>query len=174
MWPKGFMPSVLSTNQIFLGSLVNEFPCIISMLCHWVEFAGCHRLSSFFRPSLCQRSSWASFLLANIHFNGGIIGKYHATFWGPPWFLSSSPPSFLRLYRGVPHSGHSINSACSPWNRMQLCLHAWIFSTINQKGKIVCLVSYVVSDMWFPFGSMSRSRSSNCFEALVSPMMGCL
>ncbi|PUZ75562.1 hypothetical protein GQ55_1G185000 [Panicum hallii var. hallii] len=98
-----------------------------SMLPHCAASAGCLSLSiSFFRPSLCQRKSWASFLVANHLFNRGMTGKYHATLTGPslltfflplistgtfPSSALSSPPSFFLLYRSHPHLGHLSRSA---------------------------------------------------------------
>ncbi|KAG2550626.1 hypothetical protein PVAP13_9KG325632 [Panicum virgatum] len=80
----------------------------------------------FIRPSQCQRKSWASFCVANMHFKRGMIGKYHATLTGPPplpflpliftgSFPSSalSPPYFILLYRLNPHLGQSSRSSYS-------------------------------------------------------------
>ena len=88
-------------------------------------------------PFLCQRISCASLLVASRRLMRCIIGKYHATLWGVPWALLSSPPSSLRLYRVKPHSRHSVNSALSPQNRTQSFLHACIFHLKSQRANIL-------------------------------------
>ena len=128
LWlPNGFTLSVLIANRMFLQSSSNQGKWA-SILPHCVASAGCLSLPSsvFFRPFLCQRKSWASFRVANMHFKRGMIGKYHATLTGPPplpflpliftgSFPSSalSPPSFILLYRLNPHLGQSSRSSYS-------------------------------------------------------------
>ncbi|KAG2628603.1 hypothetical protein PVAP13_3KG245927 [Panicum virgatum] len=72
-------------NRLFLQSSSNQGKWV-SMLPHCVASAGYLSLPSsvFFRPSLCQRKSWASFRVANMRFKRGMMGKYHATLTGPP------------------------------------------------------------------------------------------
>lgn len=60
---------------------------------------------------LFQCKNCASFPVANKHLRQEFGGKYHATLRGAPCTLSSSPPLFLHLYRGVPHSRHLVRSA---------------------------------------------------------------
>ncbi|PUZ44394.1 hypothetical protein GQ55_8G086400 [Panicum hallii var. hallii] len=127
LWlPNGLTPSVLIANRRFLQSSANHLKWK-SILPHCAASAGCLSLSfSFFRPSLCQCKSWASFLVANHLFNRGMMEKYHATLTGPPlltFFLPlistgtfppsalSSPPSFFLFYRSHPHLGHLSRSA---------------------------------------------------------------
>jgi hypothetical protein len=70
-----FMPSVLITILIFLGSMTNlEFR--ESIFCHYVASAGCLIiLPSCLCFSLCHRNNSNSFLFANKCFKQGMIGK---------------------------------------------------------------------------------------------------
>src|SRR6266498_233662 len=83
MLPKGFTPSVLSPNLIFLTSLANCFLYFLSMFLHCTESARClSNSSSLLRSSACHRIIWACLLFANKRFKRGTIGKYHTTFAG--------------------------------------------------------------------------------------------
>ncbi|PUZ69500.1 hypothetical protein GQ55_2G114000 [Panicum hallii var. hallii] len=107
LFMNGFMPSVLIAILIFLGSSAN-LGYRKSMFRHCVASAGCLINPSTLCFSLCHRNNSDSFLFANQRTNRGTIGKYQNTFLGPPFVLlqSSSPPSFLRLNRSSPQTGH--------------------------------------------------------------------
>jgi hypothetical protein len=145
LFMNGFMPSVLITILIFLGSFTNSRFCE-SIFCHYVASTGCLIiLASCLCFSLCQHNNSDSFLFTNQCFTRGMIGKYKNTFLGLPFLLlqlSSSPPSFLRLNRSSPQIGHfSRSSYSSPRYRMQSFFHAWIFSTSKPNGQIICFAS---------------------------------
>ena len=76
---KGFIPSVLKPNRIFLGSSLNSL-CFSSILCHWLQSAGCAILSS---STLCSSShhvmSAASLGFRNIRLKRSVTGRYHIT-----------------------------------------------------------------------------------------------
>src|SRR6266511_3735250 len=92
MLPKGFTPSVLSPNLIFLTSLANHFLYFLSMFLHCIESAGClSNSSSLLCSSACYRIIWACLLFANKRFKLGTIGKYHTTFTGDLLFLRFTP-----------------------------------------------------------------------------------
>src|SRR3954463_3911901 len=114
--PKGFMPSVLRANLMFLASAAKSLNHL-SIFLHCVPSAVCLNSPSDLRSSLCHRNNLACSLFLNRRFNRGIIGAYHITFAGT-FFLGGSPStspgsSFLILYRNAPHIGHSFLSSCS-------------------------------------------------------------
>ena len=88
--PKGFMPSVLKPNLMFLASKSNS-GYVLSIFLHYDPSAGCLNIESFLRSSLCHRINLALSLF--LRFKCGIIGEYHMTFAGtlfreaPPWHL---------------------------------------------------------------------------------------
>jgi hypothetical protein len=145
LFMNGFMPSMLITILIFLGSFTNSgFHELIFH--HCVASAGCLIiLASFLCFSLCHPNNSDSFLFANQRFKRGMIGKYQNTFLGLPFLLlqlSSSLPSFLRLNRSSPQIWHFSRSSYSFLRyRMQSFLHTWIFSTSKPNGKIICFAS---------------------------------
>src|SRR3954463_6798494 len=62
--------------------------------------------SRFFSSlSACQRKRFATLGSAKYRCRRGVIGKYHPDFRGA---------FFLFLYRVTPHTGHMVDSACSP------------------------------------------------------------
>src|SRR6185503_5275576 len=98
--PKGFMPSVLKPNFMFLESKSNS-GYVLSIFLHCDPSAGCLNIESFLCSSLCHRINLALSLFLNRCFKCGIIGKYHMTFAGTLFqggFPSTSPgSSFLIL-----------------------------------------------------------------------------
>ena len=79
--PKGFMPSVLRPNLMFLASAAKSLNSL-SIFLHCVPSAGCLNSPSDLRSSLCHRNNLACSLFLNRRFNRGIIGAYHITFAG--------------------------------------------------------------------------------------------
>ena len=77
--PKGFMPSVLKSNLIFLASFANVGN-ILSTFLHCDPSAGCLNILSCLCSSLCHRINFAFVLFMNKCFRRGIKGKYHITF----------------------------------------------------------------------------------------------
>src|SRR3954463_16001888 len=119
LWlPNGLTPSVLAPSTMFLGSFPN-FGYSKFNACHWLPSLGGLSIMSFlsisgsfastsrFFSSLsaCQRRSFATLGSAKYRCRRGVIGKYHTTFRGA---------FFLFLYRVTPHTGHMVDSACSP------------------------------------------------------------
>src|SRR5688572_23707042 len=99
-------------NLIFLASL-SKSRNALSIDLHWAPSAGCLRMSSCLRSSLCHCISLAFALFLNKCFNCGIIGKYHITFVGT-LFLGGCPStssglSRLILYHSVLHTGQASN-----------------------------------------------------------------
>src|SRR3954451_13712220 len=87
--PKGFMPSVLRPNLMFLASAAKSLKTL-SIFLHCVPSAVCLNSPSDLRSSLCHRNDLACFLFMNRRFNRGIIGAYHITLAGT-LFLGFSP-----------------------------------------------------------------------------------
>ena len=75
---KGFMPSVLKPNLVFLASFANVGN-VLSTFLHCNPSAGCLNILSCLHSSLCHRINLAFVLFMNICFRHGIIGKYHIT-----------------------------------------------------------------------------------------------
>jgi hypothetical protein len=110
-----FMPYVLITILIFLGSMANS-GFHESMFHHCVASVGCLIiLASCLCFSSCYRNNSDS-LFANQRFKCGMIGKYQNTFLDPPFLplqFSSSPSSFLQLNWSSPQIGHFSRSLYS-------------------------------------------------------------
>src|SRR6266498_881309 len=119
MLPKGFTPSVLSPNLIFLTSLANRFLYFLSMFLHCTRSARClSNSSSLLCSSAWHRIIWACLLFANKCFKCGTIGKHHITFVGVLLFLQFTPSesehgSSTCLYRDALHTGHAFSCAYS-------------------------------------------------------------
>ena len=98
--PKGFMPSVLKSNLMFLASKSN-LGYVLSIFLHCDPSAGCLNIESFLRSSLCHHINLALSLFLNRRFKCCIIGEYHMTLAGTLFqgrFPSTSPgSSFLIL-----------------------------------------------------------------------------
>src|SRR6266540_6176588 len=145
MLPKGFTPSVLSLNSIFLTSLANCFLYFLSMFLHCTKSAGClSNSSSLLHSSACHRIIWACLLFANKCFKRGTIGKYHTTFAGDLLFLWFTPSdsehgSSTCLYHDALHTIHASSCAYSLRYSMQSFRHACIFCTSNPNGQITFL-----------------------------------
>jgi hypothetical protein len=85
--PKGFIPSVLRSNIIFLGSL--EKSSWLRLKCfHCLPSAWCWIFPSLFCWT-CQSWSCASIALENIRFKWSMTGRYHIT--RAETFLSLAP-----------------------------------------------------------------------------------
>ena len=101
--PKGFMPSVLKPNLIFLASFANVGN-VLSTFFHCDPSAGCLNILSCLRSSLCHRFNLAFVLFMNKHFRRGIRGKYHITLAGTLFLTripSTSPGSSRGTYTGM-------------------------------------------------------------------------
>src|SRR3989337_3163541 len=114
--PKGFMPSVLRPNLMFLASAAKSLNSL-SIFLHCVPSAVCLNSPSDLRSSLCHRNNLACSLFLNRRFNRGIIGAYHITLAGT-LFLGHSPStspgsSRLILYRNAPHTEHAFKFSYS-------------------------------------------------------------
>jgi hypothetical protein len=157
--PKGFIPLVLRSNLIFLGSLQKCWSWLTSKCFHWLPSAGCQIFPCLIRWT-CQSKSWASLALENICFKWSMIGRYLITRVGTflsldPWlswsggavvilfhlfllllYESSSMLSF-HLYRLALLLGHLSLNSCSFWYKMQWFGKAWIFSTPNVNGQMI-------------------------------------
>ena len=120
--PKGFMPSVLKPNLIFLASFANVGN-IMSTFLHYDPSAGCLNILSCLRSSLCHRINLAFVLFMNKCFRHGISGKYHITLAGTLFFIcipsTSSGSSRGILYRHALHTRHESKFSYSPRYRMQ-------------------------------------------------------
>jgi hypothetical protein len=97
---KGFIPSILKANLIFLGSLQNSGWLRLKVFHCWAS-VGCQSFPSFLCPSgaPCQMMSLASLALENRCFKRSITGRYHIT--RARIFLSltpSSPSSAIFFY----------------------------------------------------------------------------
>ena len=79
--PKGFMPSVLKPNLMFLASKAKSV-YVLSNFLHCDPSAGCLNIESCLRSSLCHRINLAFSLFLNKYFKHGIIGEYHMTLAG--------------------------------------------------------------------------------------------
>jgi hypothetical protein len=156
---KGFIPSVLRPNLIFLGSLEMSSSWLRSKYFHCLSSAGCRIFPSLYHW-ICQSKSWASLALENICFKQSMTGMYHITrawtflsldpwfswFGGPVFFLfhpfllllqeSSSMLSF-HLYQLALHPGHLSLNSCSFRYKMQWFRQAWIFSTPSVNGQMI-------------------------------------
>jgi hypothetical protein len=75
---KGFIPSVLRPNLIFLGWLEKSSSWIRSKCFQCLPSAGCRIFPPLFCWT-CQSKSWASLALENIRFERSMIGRYHIT-----------------------------------------------------------------------------------------------
>jgi hypothetical protein len=71
-----FIPSVLSPNLLFLGSLEKSSRCARSNCFHCLPSIGCQIFLSVLRFT-CQSNSSASLGFENICFKQPIIGRYH-------------------------------------------------------------------------------------------------
>jgi hypothetical protein len=71
--PKGFIPSVLRPNLIFLESL-EKSSWLRSKCFHYLPSVGCRIFPSLFRWT-CQSKSWASLALENIRFKRSMTGR---------------------------------------------------------------------------------------------------
>src|ERR1043165_3442071 len=112
------MPSALTPNHTFLGSPPNSTRSFLSIFLHCGPSAGCLKLMSFLRSSLCHCINLACSSFLNRRFNRGIIGAYHISLAGTH-FLGGSPStspgsSRLILYRNAPHTGHAFKSLYAP------------------------------------------------------------
>ena len=87
--PKGFMPSVLKPNLMFLASKAKSVN-VLSIFLHYDPSAGCLNIESCLRSSLCHRINLALSLFLNRRFKCGIIGEYHMTLAGT-FFRGRSP-----------------------------------------------------------------------------------
>jgi hypothetical protein len=155
--PKGFIPSVLSPNLIFVGSLKKSSWWARSKYFHYLPSAGCQIFPSILCFT-CQSKSSTSLGLENICFKRSITGRYYITragtfltlypsmsWLGAAFFLfrpclllheSSSTSSLLsfHLYRLALHVGHFSLNSCSFLYKMQKFGQAWIFSIPNVNG----------------------------------------
>jgi hypothetical protein len=161
--PNGLIPSVLSPNLVFLGSLKKSSWWARSNYFHCLPSAGCRIFPSILRFT-CQSNSSASLGFENIRFKRSITGRYHITRAGTflslepsmPWsgvtfFLfrpcicllfmleSSSTSSLLsfHLYRLALHLEHLSLNSCSFWYKMQWVGQAWIFSICKVNGQMI-------------------------------------
>ena len=132
--PKGFMPSVLKPNLIFLALFANVGN-VLSTFLHCDPSAGCLNILSCLRSFLCRRINLAFVLFMNKHFRHGIRGKYHITLAGTLFLTpipSTSPGSSQgTLYRHALHTGHESKFSYSPRYRMQSLGQACIFCASN-------------------------------------------
>jgi hypothetical protein len=85
---KGFIPSVLRPNLIFLELLEKFISWLRSKYFYCLPSAGYRIFSSLFRWA-CQSKSWASLALENICFKQSMTCRYHITRVGT--FLSLDP-----------------------------------------------------------------------------------
>ena len=92
--PKGFMPSVLKPNLMFLASKAKSV-YVLSIFLYCDRSAGCLNIESCLRSSLCHRINLAFSLFLNRCFKRGIIGEYHMTFTGT-LFRGCSPSTSTR------------------------------------------------------------------------------
>ena len=129
--PKGFIPSVLNHNLMFLGSAPNSSK-LRSKFLHWAESAGCLSFPSFLHSSECQRSNLVSFRFANKRFKHGITSRYHNILAGGPYFTLAV---FLCLYRDALNTGHTCMFAYSLRYRIQSFGHTCILSTSIPNGQ---------------------------------------
>ena len=120
--PKGFMPSVLKPNLIFLTSFA-KFGNVLSTFLYCDPSAGCLNILSCLCSSLCHRINLAFVLFMNKRFRRGIRGKYHITLAGTLFLtrIPSTSPGSSRgiLYRHALHTGHESKFSYSPRYRMQ-------------------------------------------------------
>jgi len=70
--PKGFMPSILKANLMFLASSAKSLQ-VLSIFLHWEPSGGCLNIVSCLRSSLCHRISLACSLFLNRCFKRGIM-----------------------------------------------------------------------------------------------------
>ena len=101
-------PSVARPSLTFLGSLPNS-GYKESIFFHCSESTACRNNPSHFLPLECHLKFFASLTFPKNRFKRGIIGRYHNTLAGGPFFMSSS--SFT-LYLDTLHLGH----LCNPSN----------------------------------------------------------
>src|SRR5438128_1963047 len=83
MSPKGFIPSVLSPNLMFLTSFAKS-GYVLSTFLHYDPSAGCLSIVSSLSllRALCHCINWVCALFAKYRFKRGIMGKYHITLVG--------------------------------------------------------------------------------------------
>ncbi len=93
--PKVFIPSVLTPNLIFLGSLEKSSWWARSKCFHYLPYAGCQIFPSILWFT-CQSNNSASLGFENIRFKRSITSRYHITRAGT--FLSLEPSM---LWSGV-------------------------------------------------------------------------
>jgi hypothetical protein len=99
---KGFIPSVLRPNLIFLGPLEKSSSWLRSKYFHYLPSARCQIFPSLFHWT-CQNKSWASLALENIRFKRSMIGRYHITWVGTflsldPWLSWSGGAMFFHFH----------------------------------------------------------------------------
>ena len=124
--PKGFIPLVESPSLRFLTSFSkSRYNQLIFF--HWEESTGRQSIPSQFLPSECHVSSFASSPLANRGLNLGMIGRFHNTFIGGPFFVFSillHSSSSFSLYHDTLHLGHLCISSNSCLYNMKSLGHA--------------------------------------------------
>ena len=153
--PKGFMPSVLKPNLIFLASFANVGN-VLSTFLHCDPSAGCLNILSCLRSSLCHHINLAFVLFMNKRFRRGIRGKYHIILAGT-LFLTRIPSTSHGssrgiLYRHALHTGHESKFSYSPRYRIQSLGQACIFCASNPKGQTTFLSRMLSPTRCYPQG----------------------